>query len=265
MHLKRLIIALIFIPLFYLYVAKLSPAYFLLFLIVVGSAAQYEFYLMYKVPWLFRYIGIIFGTLTLYFVYFGSASLLSICAFLLIILSSVRLFYKRDPVFSLKDMSAPIIGVIYIPLLLSFQIFLRKQGYEWVLLLYGSVWLSDSMAYYLGRSIGKRKLYPEISPNKTVAGAVGSVLGGLLGAVILKAIFMSSMNVSYAQIIFLGFVIGSVAVIGDLVESMFKRDAGIKDSSNILPGHGGVLDKIDSLLFAGPALYWSVIVLSLMH
>lgn len=259
MHLKRLIIALIFIPLFYLYVAKLSPAYFLLLLIIVGAAAQYEFYLMYKVTRLFRYIGIIFGTLILCFAYFSSYSFLNLFAFLLIAFAVLRLFYRKDPVSSLKDMAAPIIGVIYIPLLLSFQIFLRRWGYEWIFLLYGSVWLSDSLAYYVGSGIGKRKLYPEISPNKTIAGAVGSSLGGILGAVILKAIFMSLMNVSYVQIAILGFVVGSLAVIGDLVESMFKRDAGVKDSSNILPGHGGVLDKIDSVLFAGPALYWLLI------
>ena len=256
MHLKRVIIALILIPLFYLYVTKLPSLYFLLFLIIVGAAAQYEFYLMYKVKRLLRYAGIIFGTLILCFAYFKLFSFMSLLAFLIIIIAGIRLFSKKNPASALNDIAAPIIGVIYIPLLLSYQLHLRVQDSEWIIFLYGCVWLSDSMAYYVGRSIGKKKLYFEISPNKTIAGAVGAALGGAIGAVIVKTIFMNSINLPLTSMVVLGFVIGSITVVGDLVESMFKRDAGVKDSSNILPGHGGVLDKLDSLLFAGPALYW---------
>lgn len=155
-------------------------------------------------------------------------------------------------------------AVIYIPWLLGYQIYLRRQGYEWIIFLYGCVWASDSLAYYMGKGIGGRKLYEAISPNKTVAGAVGSIAGGALGAVILKTVFISSIALPLFTAAGLGIIIGAVTIIGDLVESMFKRDAGIKDSSNIFPGHGGILDKLDGVLFAGPVFYWVSVSLGLM-
>jgi phosphatidate cytidylyltransferase len=110
------------------------------------------------------------------------------------------------------------------------------------------------MAYYIGKGIGKRKLYREVSPNKTVAGAAGSLIGGITGALILRALIVPQITASAA--LFIGATIGIISVIGDLIESMFKRDAGVKDSGIIIPGHGGILDKIDGSLFAGPVLYW---------
>ena len=118
------------------------------------------------------------------------------------------------------------------------------------------MWASDSLAYYIGKGIGRKKLYEEISPNKTIAGAVGSIAGGMSGAVILKITLVNYIAVSLVEAAVLGMIIGMVTIIGDLAESMFKRDAGVKDSSSIVPGHGGILDKIDSVLFAGPVLYW---------
>jgi phosphatidate cytidylyltransferase len=121
-------------------------------------------------------------------------------------------------------------------------------------MLYVSVWVSDSAAYYICKGLGKRKLYPEVSPNKTVAGAAGSVIGGGAGALFVRYVLMRQISPLHA--VLLGTSVGIASIIGDLVESMFKRDAGVKDSSNILPGHGGVLDKLDSVTFAGPVFYF---------
>jgi phosphatidate cytidylyltransferase len=110
------------------------------------------------------------------------------------------------------------------------------------------------MAYYIGKGFGKRKLYVEMSPNKTVAGATGSVIGGATGALLLQTVIVPQLTAPSA--VFAGIMIGIVTIVGDLVESMFKRDAGVKDSGGIIPGHGGVLDKVDGALFAGPVLYW---------
>jgi phosphatidate cytidylyltransferase len=119
------------------------------------------------------------------------------------------------------------------------------------------------MAYYVGKGIGKRKLYPEISPNKTVAGAVGSLIGGVVGAALIKATLLN--HISPLQTGIIGGAVGFSTVIGDLVESMFKRDAGVKDSSHIVPGHGGVLDKLDGVTFAGPVFYWVCLALGLVR
>jgi phosphatidate cytidylyltransferase len=92
-----------------------------------------------------------------------------------------------------------------------------------------------------------------VSPNKTVAGAGGSVIGGMVGALLLRMLIVPQLGLLPA--LFIGVMVGIISIIGDLVESMFKRDAGVKDSGAIIPGHGGILDKIDGALFAGPFLY----------
>jgi phosphatidate cytidylyltransferase len=119
------------------------------------------------------------------------------------------------------------------------------------------------VAYYIGKGIGKRKLYTAVSPHKTIEGAAGSVVGGMLGALILRTVLIPHMTVSSTVLI--GMVIGIISIVGDLVESMFKRDAGVKDSGVIIPGHGGVLDKIDGVLFAGPVLYWMLKLIGVME
>lgn len=268
MHAKRLIVAAIVLPLFYLYVAKLSPLFFLIFLLLAAVLGQTEFYTMYHTPKILSVLGIISGIVLL-----ASAPALvpalspvSFTTFYPIhfmltfmLIAATRLFAVRNPSASLRDVAPALIGVLYVPHLLLAQWHLRLNGYEWILFLYGCVWASDSFAYYIGKSLGKRKLYPEVSPNKTVAGAFGSIGGGMLIGVLLGSLLLKDMSVPLT--LFMGGAIGTVTIIGDLVESMFKRDAGVKDSGTLIPGHGGVLDKIDGVLFAGPVLYWITLLL----
>ena len=263
MHLKRLIVAIILVPLFYLYVMRLPAEYFLFILIFFSTVGLMEFYSMFRIQGLLRYAGIFWGALlpAVFFIQTGLVADILLLAVLTI--TAMRLLFKRDPAGSLSEVAAVLLGLLYIPGLLSFQLRLIQNGPAWVILLYASVWASDSMAYYVGKSIGKRKLYREISPNKTVAGAVGSVLGGMLGAAVIKVAVLSHMTLW--QAVLAGSLIGAATIIGDLVESMFKRDAGIKDSSRIIPGHGGVLDKIDGVTFAGPVFYWLCLGLGLVR
>jgi len=260
MHLKRLIVAVVLLPLIYLYVMFLPPGYFFLLLISVSLMAMSEFYNMYHVKGSLKYQSFFFGASILGVSFFSKGLLLDSIIISIMAIMVIRLLSKRDPAASLYDMAPAAVGLVYIPGLLSFQALLRNAGPEWIIFLYASVWASDSMAYYLGKGIGGKRLYKEVSPNKTVAGAVGSVIGGLIGALLLKTAFVPELAISYAIVI--GIMIGTISVIGDLVESMFKRDAGVKDSGVIIPGHGGVLDKIDGALFAGPVLYW---ILSIME
>ncbi|MEW6109513.1 MAG: phosphatidate cytidylyltransferase [Nitrospirota bacterium] len=262
MHLKRLVIALILIPLFYIYVMYLPPEFFLFILTFFGTIALLEFYTMYRISGLLKYAGIFWGAAFLFVFFLARDLFADILLLSALTVMGIRLFAKRDPKASLSDISAAMLGLLYIPGLLTFQFSLIKEGPQWIVLLYASVWAADSMAYYAGTSIGKRKLYKEISPNKTVAGAAGSVIGGILGAALIKATILQ--QISLYQTILIGSVVGITTVIGDLVESMFKRDAGVKDSSNVVPGHGGVLDKLDGVTFAGPALYWLCLGLGLI-
>jgi phosphatidate cytidylyltransferase len=261
-NLKRIIVAVIALPIFYLYITKLPPVFFLFLLTAVSALAQIEFHAMYKTKRWLSFTGIISGILLF------CSSLIQPSAFSLqplvfifsfMLMSATRLFLAKDPSSSLRDISPAVAGFLYIPTLLLTQWYLRLQGHEWILFLYGCVWASDSLAYYIGKGIGKRKLYKEVSPNKTVAGAFGSVIGGMLSALLLGKLMLN--NIAISALILMGSAIGSVTIVGDLVESMFKRDAGVKDSGSFIPGHGGILDKIDGVLFAGPVLYWIKLIL----
>jgi phosphatidate cytidylyltransferase len=124
-------------------------------------------------------------------------------------------------------------------------------GGEYFLLLMLLIWGADSGAYFVGRVFGKHKLAPKVSPGKSVEG----VIGGVIFAVVIMLIFLQYQNIAidnYFGYLLLAIVVTSISVLGDLYESLFKRISGFKDSGNILPGHGGILDRIDSLTAAAP-------------
>jgi len=125
-------------------------------------------------------------------------------------------------------------------------------GAGWLLLVLTAVWITDTAAYTLGRLWGRHKLWPAVSPGKTVEGSVG----GLAAAVLWTAVFGHWLGLSVGHGLALGAVLGVVGQLGDLAESKLKRWAGVKDSGAILPGHGGILDRFDSLLFNAPAAYY---------
>lgn len=262
MHSKRVLSALVFVPLFYAYIILLPAEYFLLLLALLSTAALAEFYSISGVGGGLRYLGIICGVGILAASMrskelFAAALILSV-----LLLTAFRLFTKRDPSGSLSELSAAAFGLLYVPGLLAFQLDIARSGSGLLVLLYTSVWVADSMAFYIGKGLGRRKLYAEVSPNKTVAGAAGSVLGGIIAAIGVKAVLLQ--QVSFLNALLIGAGIGIVSIVGDLVESMLKRDAGVKDSSGLIPGHGGVLDKIDSFTFAGPVLYFLCIALGII-
>ncbi|GAB4414801.1 MAG: phosphatidate cytidylyltransferase [Thermodesulfovibrionales bacterium] len=253
MHIKRLAVAVILLPIFYIYVMKLPQVYFFILLLTASIIAQWEFYSMYRLSGIMRASGIFLG-IALMVAMYVSENMMDILLLSIMVVSSLRLLSKRNPSSSLHDISPVILALLYIPGLLGFQLSLRGVGPEWIIFLYGCVWASDSLAYYAGKTLGKRRLYREVSPNKTIAGASGSVIGGVLSGWLLNLMFIHAVDSWKALLI--GIIIGATTILGDLVESMFKRDAGVKDSGAIIPGHGGILDKIDGVLFAGPILYW---------
>ena len=123
-----------------------------------------------------------------------------------------------------------------------------------------ALWLGDSAAYFTGRAIGKRKLFERISPNKTWEGAISNFIFSVIGFII--GLNIIEIDLPLKDSIICGIIIGVFGQIGDLFESYLKRDAGVKDSSNILPGHGGFLDRFDSLIFAGPLVLFYLIIVS---
>jgi phosphatidate cytidylyltransferase len=255
MHRKRIITAAIVLPFAYAYVMWLPPIFFTALLCAGAALGVHEFCSMYGAKGPLKPAGIVLGALIPIVMHLtGNALDLLVGAFILI--AALRLFTKKDPSSSLKETAPVIVGLLYIPPLLGIQTELRSLGPEWIIFLYAAIWGADSAAYYIGKGFGRRKLYERMSPNKTVEGAVASVVGGTLCSLALKVLL--ALSITHGQAALLGMIIGTVTIVGDLVESMFKRDAGVKDSGTLIPGHGGILDKIDGVLFAGPVLYWAL-------
>lgn len=254
-HKKRLLVAAIAIPLILLFILKLPPYFFLGLLTVVNSVAVWEFLKIYRASNFWCFIGVTLSTALFLLNCFYHTYALYYYSITFVMITLIRLLSKRDPTQALVEISPVVISMLYIPTLLTFIWFLRDFGAYWIIYLFGVVWASDSFAYYIGKGFGKRKLYSEVSPKKTWAGAWGSLLGGLIASVALGSLF--NLN-GLTFLTFLGLAIGIISIFGDLVESMFKRDGGVKDSSFLFPEHGGVLDKIDSMLFAGILLYFAV-------
>ncbi|MGD2079623.1 MAG: phosphatidate cytidylyltransferase [Nitrospirota bacterium] len=252
MHRRRLITAAIALPIAFAYVMWLPPVFFTAVLCLASGLGLSEFYGMYGVRGALRNLGLALGVAIPAGVHLAGISDLVVAS--LLVLGAARLFLKKDPSGALKDLSPVFVGLLYVPALLGAQTGIRAAGPEWIIFLFGVVWGSDSAAYYVGKGLGKHKLYEAYSPNKTVEGAAASIAGGALSALALGALLISSVPAGRAAI--MGATIGAVTIVGDLVESMFKRDAGVKDSGTLIPGHGGILDKIDGVLFAGPVLYW---------
>ncbi len=147
-------------------------------------------------------------------------------------------------------------SVFYVSLCCAFIILLRglsDDGSHWLLILTAITAGSDTGAYYAGRAFGKRKLCPPISPKKTVNGAIGGMLAAVASAVLLGCVLLPEVNCCKMAVAAL--LLAAVGIVGDLLESVIKRGTGCKDSGTMLKGHGGLLDRADSLLFAAPLLY----------
>lgn len=156
--------------------------------------------------------------------------------------------------FTFDDAGFLIISVLYLGM--GFYYFFDTRdtlGLVYILLALFTIWATDSGAYFVGRSLGKRKLWPEISPNKTVEGFFGGIISALVIGVLFYA--FTSLDYSLMQLLLISLVIAVFGQLGDLVQSAYKRHYGVKDAGNILPGHGGVLDRLDSLIFILPILH----------
>ncbi|WNQ13766.1 phosphatidate cytidylyltransferase [Paenibacillus aurantius] len=173
---------------------------------------------------------------------------------LMFLLLSVTVISKNKV--TLDQAALVLIGVVYIGLGFAYMIVTRMMephGLFWTLLIFLCIWSTDSGAYFTGRAIGKHPLWPAISPNKTVEGALGGVVISIIVAVCFH--FGRPDLVSLGQAVVLGAVIAVVGQLGDLIQSAYKRVKGIKDTGTLLPGHGGVLDRVDSWLIVFPFLH----------
>lgn len=166
------------------------------------------------------------------------------------------LFEKRGS--ALSNVGTTILGIMYIGLSLSSLVVIRnflpndEENAYLIMAMLSCVWATDTGAYFFGKSFGKRKLFKRISPNKSWEGAIMGFVVSLITLAIFKATLLP--HVPWIDALVIGFIIGTVGQMGDLVESMFKRDSGVKDSSGLIPGHGGIFDRFDSLIASSPII-----------
>ena len=236
----------------------------LYFILLIAALGIYEYLNNGKLSLLSPLFMIPFAGVmaTVYLIAVGSALYGAVCLLGVFLLVGIILAMGTESVEILFSRMVYIIwGSFYIGLLFPFVYLIRGQadwmsaspGSWWVFYLLGSIWLCDTAALVFGRYFGKHKLAPTVSPNKTIEGFVGGFAGAYLVALIFKLLWLP--DISGWHFVATATLIALFGQLGDLVESLWKRSLGIKDSSALIPGHGGVLDRLDSLLFAAPVLY----------
>jgi len=159
------------------------------------------------------------------------------------------------PKYSIGDAASSFFGSSYVSILLSYLILIRKMpfGFQYLLFVFIATWACDTGAYFSGRLWGHHRLWPHLSPQKTWEGSLGGLVLSIAAALIFQIIYPLF---SYLDALFLGLLIGIFVQVGDLVESAFKRLGGVKNSGELIPGHGGILDRFDGLLFSAPVAYF---------
>jgi len=259
---RRLYPALVFIPLFYVLVRYGPPAVFFALVTVAALCALAEFYrLHFRDERLPLEVGLGLGLLTILLAglqWPGLVSVQTLCLAILMVVLTSRLAAPRELAHGLADSAVLVFGVLYIGLTLGTLLPMRSlpDGESLIFFVFLVTWAGDTGAYYAGMTLGRKKLAPAVSPNKTIEGLVGGVLLAIAVAFLARAWFLPSF--SPADCLATALLLTVAGVLGDLTESVLKRSAGVKDSGGIIPAHGGMLDRLDSLLFAAPAFYYYV-------
>ncbi len=245
--------------------AVINDAMFIAVVCFLTVGGLYEFFYMVKkkdVP-IYSYVGIFIGVLipisifTRFELTKNWELLFIVVGFLLILLMQ---FSRQDNRNAILGLSTTLFGVLYVAWFFSFLVKIRfllpgAEGVKLVAFILLVTKSGDMGAYVIGSRFGRHALLPKVSPNKSVEGSLGALGVSALTAVIFQSFLPASVNFPQWQIVLMGAFFSALGQLGDLSESLIKRDCGVKDSGRLLPGLGGILDMIDSLLFAVPAFY----------
>lgn len=263
--------AIVFIPVL-IVLSRLGGIWFLLLvegILIVGCR---EFYTLMEAKGVHpsKKTGIVVAVLLCLTTYLSGSNHLGFFLAALMIAVTLRELFRTEPAFPIYDISTTVFGVIYVGWLTAHLVLLREAprvlglpydlGSAFLLYAFLMAWGCDTGAYFVGRAFGTRKLFPRVSPKKSVQGAAAGFLSAFAMAFVGRAWFMrdaaGSPLLTVAETAVLGALVGVATQLGDLVESLVKRDAQVKDASHFVPGHGGVLDIFDGLLFSGPVTYY---------
>lgn len=254
---RRALSTVVLLPLF-LWLVMAGPLWLYgAIIVLVGALGQWEFTGMFERAGVrtMRALGLVGGVLVTASFALPVSERVVLTAVLLGALTAA-LWWQRLGQLEWQPAVVTIFGILYVNWLLGYAFWLRdlEAGKEWVLLLVWVTWLGETAAYMVGSTAGRHRLAPLVSPKKTVEGAVAQLVVSVLAAVIAHAWFFHALGLVGAAGV--GLVLGVSGQIGDLVESALKRSVGTKDTSSLIPGHGGMLDRIDSLLFNTPVLFY---------
>jgi phosphatidate cytidylyltransferase len=283
---QRVLVGIVAIPIILL-LCMAGGVYFFIFVALVSAVALYEFYRLAVVKGAKPLItlGLIAGFAVNLSFFLGPSSqprlLVTVLLITVIIVSLRELF--RNAGSPILNLSTTLLGVFYISLFFGTLIGIRQlfvagsfptarflstgsalsdaqvahQVHVWggymVISVFATIWICDSAAFHVGAPWGRHKLFPRVSPNKSWEGAIAGLAFAILAALAAKVLLLTFLPLSGA--IYLGAVVGTIGQLGDLTESLMKRDAGVKDSSALIPGHGGAFDRFDSVLLVAPCVY----------
>jgi len=259
---KRVIVSVLFIPII-LAASYFGGYYFFALVAIISLSAFYEFTLLARNK--NAKANLILGCLIIFILLlnqilkFANIEMLIVVSSLLLLI--VELFRNNGS--AILNLGTTFLGIFYIGIFSSSLIALRQfysssnetdiYGAFLIISILASIWIGDSAAYYGGTTFGKHKLFPRVSPKKSWEGAIFGFIFSVGALILAKMIVLNFLN--WIDVIFIGIIIGIFGQIGDLVESLIKRDSEVKDSSSLIPGHGGFFDRFDSLLFSAPTIW----------
>jgi len=258
-HMKRWITGIIAVPILFCIITYGGEKAFAVLIILASLAGMEEYNRMAfgQGLTLEKAETMVIALLILFSAFFANLSLLlAVLTFAVMTVLILNLLRIRNQGLDMTHAGRVILGVLYIPLLMSHFILIRQSqsGVLWIFFILVLAFAGDIAAYYIGRRFGKHKLLPEVSPGKTVEGTIGLVAGSIAGCLLFKLFLFPMLPVAHAVV--LGLVGSVLGQLGDLSESALKRAAGVKDSGTLLPGHGGILDRLDCLMFITPFVYY---------
>jgi len=256
----RILVALISIP-GLLAICYFGEIYFLIFTMTIALGSYYEFALMAKIKdsYASRTVGFSAIAAIVLNNYYGFIEEASLFIIIILALSIVELFRNKES--AIFNIGVSLFGILYLGLFSSSLLSLREyyqdenyiMGGYLIVSIFLTIWACDSAAFFVGTAIGKHKLFPRVSPNKSWEGAIAGFVFSILVMILAKIILLDVLSMTDAVVI--GIIVGVFGQAGDLIESLIKRDAGVKDSSSIIPGHGGIFDRFDSIFFSAPVIF----------
>lgn len=257
---KRYLGALLLSPL--LLLLFIGDIYLKYFIMILSLAGMYEFYNAAKKKNIncLKYLGYLLCIL--YYIMLNRNINFQFIFLLLIFIVFIMLCIPIINInYNFIDVAVTILGFLYIAVFFSFIILIyeKTNGSYLIWIVFLSSWLCDTTAYYAGRYLGKNKLCPKISPNKTIEGSIGGLIGSTVACAIFGLVIGNfGVKIAIYNYILIGILCGVFCQFGDLAASSIKRYANVKDYSNLIPGHGGILDRFDSILFASVIVYYYI-------